>query len=404
MRHHRRQVAARRVARDRKPVGVGAQLAGVRGHPLRCGPSIFDRGGVGVFGCQPVVDRHHHRARPDRVVARIAVVGVEVADRPSAAVEEDHHRRRGLAVVGGRYTRIGIGPAGPSMVRSSVRTFGMNRPARQVAEPLPRRLDASVGCQLKRNRLQYLQQDGVDGRLLLGDGHGDTVRTPRTRLLWVAAAVVGACYGVFLIVTALRLPSGAELTGQFALQPAVKALTAVLLAVAALTHPIARERRWLVAALLFSAAGDFLLAMPWWEPSFVLGLGAFLVAHLCFLAALLPLVARSAPRLAAAAVTVVACVALLVWFWPRLIAEGMAVPVTLYIAVLGAMVCAALLARLPTPWTALGAVCFAVSDGMIGIGKFVLRQRTRGAGGADLVGICDVVDAHHGGLLLRSHV
>jgi uncharacterized membrane protein YhhN len=188
----------------------------------------------------------------------------------------------------------------------------------------------------------------------------------------VAAAVVGACYGIFLILTALRLPSGAELTGQFALQPAVKALTAVLLAGAALTHPIARERRWLVAALVFSAAGDFLLAMPWWQPSFVLGLGAFLVAHLCFLAALIPLVSRSGPGLAAAAVTVLACVALLGWFWPRLLAEGMAVPVTLYIAVLGAMVCAALLARLPTLWTALGAVCFAVSDGMIGIGKFVL--------------------------------
>src|SRR6267154_4850160 len=195
---------------------------------------------------------------------------------------------------------------------------------------------------------------------------------PRTRLLWVAAAVVGAGYGIFLMLTAMRLPSGAELTGQFALQPAVKALTAVLLAGAALTHPIARQRRWLIFALVFSAAGDFLLAMPWWEPSFVLGLGAFLVAHLCFLAALIPLVSRSGPRLAAAAVMVLACVALLVWFWPRLLAEGMAVPVTLYIAVLGAMVCAALLARLPTPWTALGAVCFAVSDGMIGIGKFVL--------------------------------
>jgi uncharacterized membrane protein YhhN len=188
----------------------------------------------------------------------------------------------------------------------------------------------------------------------------------------VAAAVVGACYGIFLILTALRLPSGAELTGQFALQPAVKALTAVLLAGAALTHPIAQERRWLIFALVFSAAGDFLLAMPWWQPSFVLGLGAFLVAHLCFLAALIPLVSRSGPRLVAAAITVLACVALLVWFWPRLLAEGMAVPVTLYIAVLGAMLCAALLARLPTPWTALGAVCFAVSDGMIGIGKFVL--------------------------------
>jgi uncharacterized membrane protein YhhN len=197
---------------------------------------------------------------------------------------------------------------------------------------------------------------------------------PRTRLLWVTAAAVGACYGIFLIVTAVRLPSGAELTGQFTLQPAVKAATAVLLAVAALTHPIARERRWLVAALLFSAAGDFLLALPWWEPSFVLGLGAFLVAHVCLLAALLPLAARSAPRLAAAALTVPACIALLVWFWPRLIAEGMAVPVTLYIAILGAMVCTALMARLPKLWTALGAVCFAVSDGMIGISKFVLAS------------------------------
>nr|WP_050899748.1 lysoplasmalogenase [Mycolicibacterium rhodesiae] len=199
---------------------------------------------------------------------------------------------------------------------------------------------------------------------------------PRTRLLWVTAAVVGACYGIFLIVTALRLPSGAELTGQFALQPVVKAATAVLLAAAALTHPLARERRWLVAALLLSAAGDFLLAMPRWEPSFVLGLGAFLLAHLCFLAALLPLARRSGPRLVAAAVTVAACLALLVWFWPKLIAEGMAVPVTLYIAVLGAMVCTALMARLPTPWTALGAVCFAVSDGMIGISKFVLGDET----------------------------
>lgn len=189
---------------------------------------------------------------------------------------------------------------------------------------------------------------------------------------WGAAAVVAAGYGVFLIVTALRLPAGAELTGQFTAQPAVKAMAAVLLAVAAVGHPVRRERRWLIPALVFSAGGDFLLAMPWWEPSFVLGLGSFLIAHLCFLAALLPLRTRSAPRLVAVALTVLACAALLVWFWPRLVADGMAVPVTAYIAVLGAMVCAALLAKLPTAWTALGAVCFAVSDAMIGIGKFVL--------------------------------
>ncbi|MGV0742579.1 lysoplasmalogenase [Mycolicibacterium sp. XJ870] len=199
-----------------------------------------------------------------------------------------------------------------------------------------------------------------------------TPYAPRWTLrLWVAAAAVAACYGVFLVVTALRLPAGADLTGQFFGQPAVKALAAVLLAAAAFTHPIVRERRWLIGALLFSAAGDFLLAMPWWQPSFVLGLAAFLVAHLCFLAALLPLARRSTPRLIAVAVTVLACVGLLAWFWPRLVEQGMAVPVTAYIAVLGAMVCTALLARLPTAWTALGAVCFAVSDAMIGISEFV---------------------------------
>jgi uncharacterized membrane protein YhhN len=190
--------------------------------------------------------------------------------------------------------------------------------------------------------------------------------------LWLAAAIVAAGYGLFLIVTGLRLPAGAELTGQFALQPAVKALPALLLALAAAGHGVVRERRWLVAALVFSAGGDFLLAIPGWPTGFVFGLGSFLLAHLCFLAALIPLARRTPTATAGAAVLVLVCVALLVWFWPNLLIEGMAVPVTLYMAVLVAMVCAALFAELPTPWTAAGALCFAVSDGMIGISKFVL--------------------------------
>ena len=119
---------------------------------------------------------------------------------------------------------------------------------------------------------------------------------------WLAAAVVGIAYGLVLIVIALH-----PLTGQFWLQPAVKALMAVLLAVAVLGHPIARERRWLLPAVLFSAAGDFLLAIPWWPPSFVGGLSAFLLAHLCFLGALVPLAAPSGPRVAAAAAVCTGC-------------------------------------------------------------------------------------------------
>jgi uncharacterized membrane protein YhhN len=194
---------------------------------------------------------------------------------------------------------------------------------------------------------------------------------PRWRL-WAGAAVVAAGYGIFLMVTALRLPSGADLTGQFGLQPEIKALPALLLAVAAAGHPIARERRWLVAALVFSAGGDFLLAVPGWPMGFVFGLGSFLIAHLCFLAALLPLARRTPAATAGAGVLVAVCIALIIWFWPSLVAQKMTVPVTVYMAVLVAMVCTALFADLPTRWTALGALCFAVSDGMIGISKFVL--------------------------------
>ena len=70
------------------------------------------------------------------------------------------------------------------------------------------------------------------------------------RRWWSAAVAAAVGYGVVLAVIAARAPAGAELTGRFAGQPALKALMAVLLAVAAAFHPIVRERRWLVAATL----------------------------------------------------------------------------------------------------------------------------------------------------------
>ena len=189
---------------------------------------------------------------------------------------------------------------------------------------------------------------------------------------WVAAGWAAMAYGVFLTMLALSSPPGEELTGRWVGQPALKALMAVLLTLAAVEHPIVRERRWLMPALLLSAVGDWLLAIPWWGPSFAGGLGAFLLAHLCYLAALLPLARPSRLRLVAAAAVVACCVALLVWFWPGLGRDRL--PVTVYLAVLCALVCVALMARRPTPWVAVGAVCFAASDAMIGIDRFVLRS------------------------------
>lgn len=192
---------------------------------------------------------------------------------------------------------------------------------------------------------------------------------------WVVAGWAGLAYGVYLTVIAMRRPPGTELTGHWILQPPFKASMAVLLAIAAMAHPIARERRWLVPALLFSAAGDWLLAIPWWTQSFVFGLASFLLAHLCFLGAMAPLAfgsAPSRPRLAAAVLMCATSASLLVWFWPHLGQDKLTIPVTVYIVVLTAMVCTAFLARLPTIWTAVGALSFAASDSMIAIGRFIL--------------------------------
>jgi uncharacterized membrane protein YhhN len=193
---------------------------------------------------------------------------------------------------------------------------------------------------------------------------------------WVVAGWAGLSYGVYLTVIALRSPPGTELTGHWILQPPFKALMAILLTAAAAVHPILHERRWLMAALLLSAVGDFLLAIPWWTQSFVFGLGAFLLAHLCFLNALLPLVSKrrlpSRPRIAAVVLMCLASIVLLAWVWPHVGRDKVTLPVTLYILVLTVMVCAALLARLPTIWAAVGALCFAGSDAMIAIGRFIL--------------------------------
>ena len=198
--------------------------------------------------------------------------------------------------------------------------------------------------------------------------------TPRAVQLWWAAGLAAAVsYGTFLAVVAMSLPAGAALTGRLWAQPIAKAAMAILLAAAASRHPIIRERRWLLPALLLSAVGDFFLAIPWWTPAFVCGLGAFLAAHLCYLGALLPLRGNTGrTRMAAVAIVIVACVSMLARFWPTLVADGLTIAVTVYITVLGAMVCSALVAQLPTVWTAVGAVLFAISDGMIGVGQFVL--------------------------------
>src|ERR1700761_52304 len=169
-----------------------------------------------------------------------------------------------------------IGPAGPSIARSSTRSSGWKlRRGRLRSAWRAASTPSSADIRNGTASSTFCRMGSITdpGSSTLGM---QTPYAPRGVLgAWVAAGWAGLVYGVFLTITALRLPPGAELTRQWAAQPAFKASMALLLALAAAAHPIVRERRWLMLALLFSAAGDVLLAIPWLAASFVLGLASF---------------------------------------------------------------------------------------------------------------------------------
>jgi uncharacterized membrane protein YhhN len=178
---------------------------------------------------------------------------------------------------------------------------------------------------------------------------------PRVREWWIAGVLAGVTYGVMLIQVSAYLPPGTPLTGQIAYQPIWKTAMAVMLARAAWFHRPLGERRWLVTALLFSALGDLLLALPGLKISFIGGLGAFLMAHLAYLRLFVPMMGDLRPhRLIGCGLIIGAAGALLGRFWPNL--GDLMWPVTVYICVLAAMACTTMLASLPTALAAIGAL------------------------------------------------
>lgn len=144
-----------------------------------------------------------------------------------------------------------------------------------------------------------------------------------------------------------------------------------LLLVAVLIDPANEAQRWwFVAALAFSLLGDVLLMLP--SDRFVAGLGAFLVAHLCYVPGLL-LDRPSAVALVVASVVTVAFVGAVARVVLRSISAGpdaeLATPVGVYIVVIAAMVVAALASG--DARAGAGAVLFAGSDSMIAWNRFV---------------------------------
>ena len=153
-----------------------------------------------------------------------------------------------------------------------------------------------------------------------------------------------------------------------------------LIAVALTLDPVHRDMRvWFVAALLFSLLGDIFLMLP--RDRFVLGLGAFLVAHLAYTVGL----NLHTDENWLFAVPVAIIVALLATRLVRGIRRGgeaaLLGPVIAYVVVIGAMVVSAVASG--NALAATGALLFMGSDALIGETRFVHPHR--GAGVAIMV-------------------
>ena len=172
----------------------------------------------------------------------------------------------------------------------------------------------------------------------------------------------------------LAIASAPWALGQPWLNLAFKPLTTLLIIAMAWPrgrdHP--RQRRWVLAGLWLSLAGD--VALMWPREGFVPGLVSFLLAHLAYLAAFTrvqPFAARALPFVIYAAVAGAVLAAL----WPG-VPAGLQVPVVLYVLALASMAAQAAVLWRAAPADAaarrlaLGGALFLVSDALLAANRF----------------------------------
>jgi uncharacterized membrane protein YhhN len=128
---------------------------------------------------------------------------------------------------------------------------------------------------------------------------------------------------------------------------------------------------WLLVGLVLGLAGDvFLLGDS--DPRFRLGLAAFLIGHLAYVACFVELGVDPAPWAWLAWVVLLGCLLVTRRVAPATYVRGgapLAVPVALYTVVIGAMVLLAF--DTGVRLIALGATVFAASDSILAVDRFV---------------------------------
>ena len=76
--------------------GIDAELFRMVGGPFGRGDAVLDGGGKAVLGREPVIDGEHQQLAFMGELAADHVMGLEIADHPAAAMEEDEAGRKAV--------------------------------------------------------------------------------------------------------------------------------------------------------------------------------------------------------------------------------------------------------------------------------------------------------------------
>ncbi|MGI3187158.1 lysoplasmalogenase [Nioella aestuarii] len=170
--------------------------------------------------------------------------------------------------------------------------------------------------------------------------------------------------------------------GESALRSGLKTVPVALFAIAAL---LAGAPWLLVLGLALGAVGDFALSRKG-DSAFIAGLGSFALAHLAYAVVFVGVEARLAPfdltpmRWLGVAALVIMAQSTVVWLLPHV--GGMKRPVAAYVAIISAMGLAALHLPATHGLAMLGAGLFVLSDLVLSIERFRMKEDSPAARGA----------------------
>jgi uncharacterized membrane protein YhhN len=179
--------------------------------------------------------------------------------------------------------------------------------------------------------------------------------------------------GIALTAVALAVLLGAEALGHRRVEWVAKPLASTGFILAAISNHATESAygRTLLAGLALAMLGDVLL-IPKSQPTFLAGLGAFLLGHVAYALAFVVRGTSFSVTLASAALLAIPARVVGRWLWPH-VPGPMRAPVLAYIVVISAMVALALgtVARGGGVVVLVGAVMFYASDLSVARDRFV---------------------------------